>query len=155
MQAEATNGTGSGSPRPVAPAGASGADLELHFTTDMELTRASLRATKARLREVLVEWQIDDRTANAAYDVAHELLSNALRHGTAPVELAVHATAEQIRVQVSDAARAPARMLPYRPGISEHGLGLRLVQQLSAQWGQKMHDRGKTVWATFHRRPPS
>ncbi len=42
--------------------------------------------------------------------------------------------------------RSP-RVLPYRPGLSEKGLGLRLVKQLSTYWGAAADDGGKWVWA--------
>ena len=38
-------------------------------------------------------------------------------------------------------------MLPYRPGLSDKGLGLRLVKQLSTHWGAAVDDGGKWVWA--------
>lgn len=130
-------------------------DPELQLSVPVERGPSSLRAAKAQLRDALAEWQVDDRTLNAAVDVAHELMTNALRHAGAPIVVTVGAGAERVRVQVDDAAREPARMLPYRPGVSEHGLGLRLVQQLSSAWGQQLREDGKSVWAVFTRRSAS
>jgi two-component sensor histidine kinase len=152
MDQDPTSGTSRLRSEPVTPGGDPDA-LELHFVVRVANSQASLRATKAQMHEVMTQWHIDDRTANAVRDVAHELLTNALHHGQPPVELALHAGTLHLRLLVSDAAKSPARMLPYRPGVSEHGLGLRLVQQLSSEWGQQARRDGKTVWALFHRPP--
>lgn len=154
MNRDMTEGTGASRSGSITPPSGHAEALELQFTAEVAATRASLRATKAALHEVLAEWQIEERTANALFDVAHELLTNALRYAETPIMLTVQATSTHLRVQVMDATPEPARMLPYRPGFSERGLGLRLVQQLSAQWGQQIREDGKTLWATFHRRRP-
>jgi two-component sensor histidine kinase len=95
---------------------------------------------------------VEERVANAVLDVAHELLVNAHQHGSPQVLLTVRTGTDEIRIDVHDCSAAPARLLPYRPGVSEHGLGLQLVRQLSRQWGQTTDDDGKSVWAVFVRR---
>ena len=124
----------------------------MQLTCEVAPDAQQMRAVRDRLRELLSHWQLDDRLANAVLDVTHELLVNAHQHGAPPVRLVVEAGTDAIRADVRDASPVPARVLPYRPGFSERGLGLRLVRQLSTQWGQTTDDDGKSVWASFARR---
>jgi two-component sensor histidine kinase len=123
---------------------------------------AEIRAARLELRRHLEDWQLGDRLANAVLDVAHELIVNAHQHAQPPVRLTVAVGVSAVRVEVRDGSAQPTRLLPYRPGVSEHGLGLQLVRQLSTQWGQTLDEPGtaspggKTVWAVFDRpNPPS
>lgn len=129
-------------------------DLQLQLTCEVAARPAEMRAVRNRLRALLEQWQLDIRLANAVLDVAHELLVNAHRHGSPQVRLTVQTSTNEIRIDVHDGSSVPARLLPYRPGVSEHGLGLQLVRQLSNQWGQTTDDDGKSVWALFTRRSP-
>jgi two-component sensor histidine kinase len=124
----------------------------LHFSSEVGPGAEAMRDIRLRLRTLLEQWQIEPRSANAVLDVTHELLVNAHQHAAMPVRLTVTVGIGDIRVAVADSSLAPARMLPYRPGLSEHGLGLHLVRQLSNEWGQTSTDVGKTVWAVFTRR---
>jgi len=131
---------------------ATGPELAL----EVEAGAAELREARAALRSHLEELDLGLRVANAVLDVAHELIVNAHQHGAPPVRLTVLAGADDVRVEVFDASTNPARLLPYRPGVSEHGLGLQLVRQLSLTWGQTMEPEGpgpagKSVWAVFPR----
>jgi two-component sensor histidine kinase len=130
------------------------ADTQLHvqLTCEVAPSAQEMRAVRNRLRDLLMQWQLEERVANAVLDVTHELLVNAHQHGSAPVRLTVLAGSDEIRTDVRDGSSAPARLLPYRPGFSERGLGLQLVRSLSTQWGQTTDDDGKSVWATFARR---
>lgn len=131
--------------------GSIGSDLQLQLTCEVAARPAELRAVRNRLRALLQQWQLDERLANAVLDVAHELLVNAHRHGAPPTRLTLRTSTNEIRIDVHDGSHDRARLLPYRPGVSEHGLGLQLVRQLSSQWGQTTTDSGKSVWAVFGR----
>jgi anti-sigma regulatory factor (Ser/Thr protein kinase) len=120
---------------------------QLTVTRAVEPQADHVRAARVFAREVLVEWQVDNAAANAAVDVAHELISNAVQHGLPPVLLVLAYRPPVIDVVVSDGSTEPARRLPYRAGVSERGLGLRLVAQLSSEWGQLYETDGKRVWA--------
>ena len=136
---------------PVVPA-SSGDAPQLSMSCEVAESAAAMRTARTQLRELVARWQLDERVANAILDVAHELLVNAHQHGTPPVHLTMVASTDEVRVEVRDASPRPARLLPYRPGLSDHGLGLQLVRQLSAQWGQASTEDGKLLWATFPRR---
>jgi len=139
--------------RPAATA-PSEPDLQLQLSCAVTARPAEMRAVRNQLRGLLQQWQLETRLANAVLDVAHELLVNAHQHGSPQVRLTVQTGTNEIRIDVHDGSDAPARLLPYRPGVSEHGLGLQLVRQLSTQWGQTTDDDGKSVWAVFARRQP-
>ena len=129
-------------------------------THEVEPTADGLRAARHLVIESLRRWSIDERTANAALDVANELMSNAVQHGLPPIAVHIdfdHA-AGAVTVVVSDGSPTRAQPLPYRAGLSERGLGLRIVAQLSSSWGQRTDADGKSVWATMHsarNRPPA
>jgi two-component sensor histidine kinase len=120
------------------------------LTQAIEPSAEGLRAARQLIVVTLREWAMDDRAANAALDIANELLSNAVQHGRPPIRLRVEldGSAGTVTVAVSDGSTAPARPLPYRTGLSERGLGLRIVAQLSTSWGQRPEGEGKSVWAT-------
>ena len=126
--------------------------LQLQLTCEVAASAEHMRAVRVQLRTLLERWRLDDRVANAVLDVAHELLVNAHQHGSPQVRLTVQTGTDEILIDVHDGSTAPARLLPYRPGVSEHGLGLQLVRQLSQQWGQTTDESGKSVWAMFARR---
>jgi two-component sensor histidine kinase len=120
------------------------------LTRDVEPSAAGLQAARRLVVESMRQWCIDERAANAALDIANELMSNAVQHARPPISVRVEldGAASTVTVVVSDGDPTPARPLPYRAGLSERGLGLRLVTQLSTAWGQRRDGEGKSVWAT-------
>ena len=121
-------------------------------TRDVDPSADGLRAARQLVIESMRQWCVDERTANAALDIANELTSNAVQHGRPPISVAVELDAPTgaVTVVVTDGDPTPARPLPYRAGVSERGLGLRIVTQLATTWGQRPEGDGKSVWATVH-----
>ncbi|WP_195098971.1 ATP-binding protein [Nocardia blacklockiae] len=80
-----------------------------------------------------------------AIQVADELVSNALRHGLPPRTCTVTLSPEpRLLIEVTDSSPD----LPHiRPADDSGGLGLLLIDQMSAAWGCLRDDDGKTVWA--------
>ncbi|GAA2136412.1 ATP-binding protein [Kitasatospora kazusensis] len=75
-----------------------------------------------------------------------ELLANAALHGCGPRSLLLDATAERLRIEVTDGSPAlPSPRLPHQPGRPS-GHGLFIVQRLSDRWGATPDAEGKTVW---------
>ena len=120
---------------------------QLALRVQVDASPEAAREARNQLRKLLKGTPLSERTANAALDVAHELMINAQQHGRPPVHLVVVVGPVEVRVEVRDASPRPAKVLPYRPGISDRGLGLRLVRHLSVAWGQEFGADGKSVWA--------
>ncbi|HEX7303979.1 ATP-binding protein [Lentzea sp.] len=96
-----------------------------------------------------VRGQLEGLTADQAEDVvlvADELVSNALRHGSAPRRLLLVRDDGFLRFEVEDGSPAAARPTE---GTIRGGRGLTLVGALSSSWGQRSTGRGKVVWAEF------
>jgi two-component sensor histidine kinase len=115
----------------------------------IELTpdRGSPRRARAFTVQTCDRWSLPPSVRNAAVDIASELVANAAAHGSGPVVLALERGAGNLLVRTWDDGPGTPRVLPYRPGLSEKGLGLRLVKQLSTHWGAAADDGGKWVWA--------
>lgn len=83
--------------------------------------------------------------------VVSELVTNAIRYATPPLELEIEANDDAVTVAVADgspgrpAAKAPA-------DDAEGGRGLALIDLLAAETGVRPHPPGKTVWAALSRR---
>jgi serine phosphatase RsbU (regulator of sigma subunit)/anti-sigma regulatory factor (Ser/Thr protein kinase) len=113
---------------------------------------ADVRALRRRLRTVLSEEGrppgVTDDDVDRLLLAFEELASNGLRHGGAPVRLAVTAVGGGWLVEVSDASGD----VPPVPAVGRDaalgGLGLYLVAQLSGAHGWTAEDDGrKVVWA--------
>ncbi|MEV7553155.1 ATP-binding protein [Amycolatopsis sp. NPDC089917] len=76
--------------------------------------------------------------------VLDELVSNALRHGERPRQVRLLRRPGRLRIEVDDAATAPAAP---RPPSGTGGRGLALIDACTTAWGQEHRDDGKTVWA--------
>jgi anti-sigma regulatory factor (Ser/Thr protein kinase) len=115
----------------------------------MELApdRSSARRARAFAGQTCDRWALPTSVRNAAVDIASELVANAAAHGSGPVVLALERGAGNLLVRAWDDGPGTPRVLPYRPGLSDKGLGLRLVKQLSSHWGAAADDGGKWVWA--------
>ena len=78
-----------------------------------------------------------------------ELVTNALLHGSPPVELEIELTDDVLRVAVHDAR--PGAVEKHRPMSSDTaaGRGLQIVETLATRWGVTPHDGGKAIWFEF------
>jgi GAF domain-containing protein/anti-sigma regulatory factor (Ser/Thr protein kinase) len=79
-----------------------------------------------------------------------ELVTNAVRYGSDPIELDVRCAPSSgtLRITVSDANPAPPLMRAALPDDTG-GRGLHLLDMLSESWGHEPHGAGKTVWFTL------
>jgi anti-sigma regulatory factor (Ser/Thr protein kinase) len=79
--------------------------------------------------------------------VPSELVTNAVLHGRAPIQLRLRLTARHAVIEVYDGtAVLPRRMRPTPD--DEHGRGLQLVASLADRWGTRPLPHGKSVWCT-------
>src|SRR5262249_32795505 len=103
------------------------------------------------LRAYLAE-RVPPNLADDAALVLSELATNALRHGLG--EVVVRASIDgdgAVQLSVTDSGDDLPAMQPVDP-TRVGGLGLRIVDQLSAEWGVAPFPGGKTVWATLRSR---
>jgi anti-sigma regulatory factor (Ser/Thr protein kinase) len=133
--------------RPSQPGGSTPATPALVRRVQLPAAYESAHAARDFCRETCRGWSVPMPVANAATDVASELVANASRYGTGQVVLALEMSATDLLVSVWDDGPGTPRMVPYRPGVSEHGVGLQLVNQLSERWGWVEEQGGKWVWA--------
>ena len=102
------------------------------------------RRAMARAAEL---WHLDREMTDTALLLVSELATNAIRHGTPPVRLAVRLRGDELRVEVTDSSPSLPRL--DHPGPDQTGgRGLQIVQQLAARWGASVSRSrlGKTVW---------
>lgn len=110
-------------------------------------------------------WRICAALADDATLIVSELVSNALRYGVrdtcdatddrvagpvvTPAWLALTRRDGGVMCAVSDGGASTPQLGAPDP-LAESGRGLRIVEQLSDDWGWTLPDRsGKTVWATL------
>ncbi|WP_405422216.1 SpoIIE family protein phosphatase [Streptomyces erythrochromogenes] len=92
----------------------------------------------------LVEWGLAD-IAFAAELILSELVTNAIRYGSAPVRVRLLRDRSLI-CEVSDSSSTSPH-LRYAATTDEGGRGLFLVAQYAERWGTRYTDRGKVIWA--------
>jgi anti-sigma regulatory factor (Ser/Thr protein kinase) len=114
-------------------------------TSQLPADLSAARSARHLVDEVCARWQLAHLRETATM-IANELATNAVEHGSAPVELCVTVRRRVLRIEVSDASD----VMPDRFRTSRHGVmhyGLQLVEALADRWGAIPAGRGKTVWA--------
>lgn len=132
--------------RPVGPRQASPPPM-LVRRIQLEPKASAARRARAFCRETCDRWGVQHELSSTAADIASELVSNAVKHCTGTVVVALELDPLQLVVKAWDDGPGTPRLLPYRSGVSGHGLGLQLVKHLSADWGWTEDVGGKWVWA--------
>ncbi|MFB9312272.1 ATP-binding protein [Nocardioides plantarum] len=104
-----------------------------------------------------------DDLVECAEMAVSELVTNALLHGTPPIQVRIRGTQEHPRVEVSDGSQEPPAMPSASldldaiddfdlDGLDDllltFGRGLSIVARASDAWGADIEDDGKTVWFT-------
>jgi hypothetical protein len=84
-----------------------------------------------------------------------ELATNALVHAASGFQLTVDRTKTRLQVSVADlGAGVPSLQSP--PSRQPHGRGLRIVEELSDEWGtSEAPKKGKTVWFRLNLTAPA
>ena len=90
----------------------------------------------------------EEEVFTAAELIVSELVSNAVVHGSSPIELELLRADDIVRATVTDGgAGCP---VPKNPGPNEpHGRGLLIVRLLAHEWGVVELEAGKSVWFTL------
>ena len=140
---------GAPEPGPEPVAGAERVAPSVELAADDEPSRAA----RAFCRVVCDEWSLPRPVAEAAVDVASELVTNAARHARSPVRLSLERIGDDLVVSVWDDGPGRPQLLPHRPGPSDRGIGLHWVEALTTAWGWNDERGGKRVWAVVPVRP--
>jgi anti-sigma regulatory factor (Ser/Thr protein kinase) len=105
-------------------------------------------AVVAEARDVavrkLADWGLDELRFTTEL-VVSELVTNAIRYGSAPIRLRLIRQTGLI-CEVSDASNTSPRLRHART-TDEGGRGLFLVAQLTRRWGTRSTTAGKIIWA--------
>ncbi|MFC5956876.1 ATP-binding protein [Streptomyces pratens] len=118
-----------------------------HVTWTFPADPGAAGAARSTVRAQLHGWGLDG-VGDLATLLVSELVTNALRHATGPIDVCLwrpFGLDPVLRVEVSD----PLPELPHervaRPG-DEGGRGLQLVARTTRRWGTRPGEVGKTVW---------
>ena len=121
------------------------------MTVMVEL-RATLSAEPEQVAEArrLVSGYLHERgeeDGEVAVLLVSELVTNAILHGRAPLELRAHTEGAALRIEVRDQDPARPPVLRTDADLDEiGGRGLQLVDTLADRWGWSEEDHGKVVW---------
>jgi anti-sigma regulatory factor (Ser/Thr protein kinase) len=106
---------------------------------------ASSRAARSFMAEHLRSWGCD-QTVDDATLLVSELVTNAVLHARAPVDVVVRKGRMAVRVEVFDEGTGVPQVR-FDEIDALHGRGLGLVQAVAARWGiNEDNEGGKTVW---------
>jgi hypothetical protein len=147
----AANGRGDGHDDDIAllVAELSGLDEDRVATWRLAGGVESVSEARAWVRDRLCTWGLGV-LAEPAELLASELVTNALRHASGPIELQVLLLDEIVNLAVRD-AEAPLPRLRRVADSDEGGRGLQLVALLSSRWGARPTAAGKVVWCDLPR----
>ncbi|MFI9048319.1 SpoIIE family protein phosphatase [Streptomyces sp. NPDC053427] len=101
---------------------------------------------RAAVTRQLAEWGLDE-VAFATELLLSELVTNAIRYGTGPVQVRLLYD-RTLTCEVSDTS-STAPHLRHAATTDEGGRGLFLVAQLAQAWGTRYTADGKAIWAEF------
>ncbi|MGW1376145.1 SpoIIE family protein phosphatase [Streptomyces sp. NPDC002446] len=99
---------------------------------------------RAAVTRQLADWGLDD-VAFATELLLSELVTNAIRYGTAPIQVRLLYD-RALTCEVSDTS-STAPHLRHAATTDEGGRGLFLVAQLAQAWGTRYTADGKVIWA--------
>ncbi|CAM5335647.1 SpoIIE family protein phosphatase [Streptomyces chartreusis] len=106
---------------------------------------AAVADARRRTRGQLAAWNVDDETAYDTQLIVSELVTNAVRYGSPPLELRlIHD--RTLTCEMRDAGSA-APHLRHAGTVDEGGRGLFITAQLAQAWGTRFTPSAKTIWA--------
>ncbi|MGW0820350.1 SpoIIE family protein phosphatase [Streptomyces sp. NPDC002845] len=110
---------------------------------DVPSDPAAVSRSRAAVTDQLATWDLDELAFTTEL-VASELVTNAIRHATGPVQLRLVRDRALI-CEVADGSSTSPRLRRAR-NEDEGGRGLFLVAQLTERWGTRYTSNGKIIW---------
>jgi serine phosphatase RsbU (regulator of sigma subunit)/anti-sigma regulatory factor (Ser/Thr protein kinase) len=108
----------------------------------------AVHQARAFTRTTLAALALPETLARDAILLVSEMVTNAIVHGRAPIQLRLRRARAQLLIEVSDTATAVPRKL--RPTSNDvHGRGLQLVAMMADEWGTRPIRDGKSVWCAL------
>lgn len=117
--------------------------MALHAT--LECDRLAPRTARRVVCEFLSAHKLDALTDDAAL-LTSELVTNAVRHASGPIQVDAYLRASRLRLEVADDAPhvGPA---PRRADLhDESGRGMELIEKMALRWGWDTVGQRKVVW---------
>ncbi|MGY4976898.1 SpoIIE family protein phosphatase [Streptomyces sp. 900105755] len=105
---------------------------------------AAVSDVRSRVTRQLAEWNLDELSFTTEL-LLSELVTNAIRHGRAPIGVRLLRDRTLI-CEVSDGSTTSPH-LRYAASTDEGGRGLFLVAQMAERWGTRYTPAGKVIWA--------
>ncbi|MGO4421224.1 ATP-binding protein, partial [Streptomyces sp. MCAF7] len=121
-----------------------GLDASRVATWDVPDDPALVARARRDVTDQLMTWGLEEAIFTTEL-VVSELVTNAMRHATAPIQLRLIYDHTLI-CEVSDGSNTAPHLRRARV-FDEGGRGLLLVAQLSLRWGSRHSATGKTIWA--------
>lgn len=106
--------------------------------------RTTPSVARELVRERLEAWKLDDETVYATELIVSELITNAVRYGTPPLQLRLLLD-RTLTCEVHDSSSV-APHLRHARTVDEGGRGLFIVSQLASHWGTRFSREGKALW---------
>ncbi|MGI5413910.1 ATP-binding SpoIIE family protein phosphatase [Streptomyces chartreusis] len=106
---------------------------------------AAVADARRRTRRQLAAWNVDDETTYNTQLIVSELVTNAIRYGTPPLQLRLIYDGN-LTCEVRDTGSA-APHLRHAATVDEGGRGLFVTAQLTQAWGSRFTAPAKTIWA--------
>jgi anti-sigma regulatory factor (Ser/Thr protein kinase) len=113
----------------------------------------AVSTARALTRDTLAKWGLHDEIDDVVL-VVSEVVTNAVVHAEAPIELALQKHGRSVRGAVSD--RSVSRPQLVTAGADQlSGRGMAIVQAMTSRWGTQLlpEHGGKAVWFEFRRSP--
>jgi anti-sigma regulatory factor (Ser/Thr protein kinase) len=116
-------------------------------------SQQSVGAARRFVSETITD--LTPEVQDAVILMVSELATNALVHAASGFQLTIDRTKTRLLVSVADlGAGTPSLQSP--PSRQPHGRGLRIVEELSDEWGtSEAPKKGKTVWFRLNLTAPS
>jgi anti-sigma regulatory factor (Ser/Thr protein kinase) len=115
----------------------------------LDMSPDSPGVARAAVREYAEDRGLDGRVLEAVLVVASELVSNAVRHGEAPITLCLERRGDgALRVEVCDGGATLEPVAGVRSGeLATTGRGLAIVSEYARDWRVERRADGKSVAA--------